>query len=143
MQSDCVFTASPTPSPTHPLSVPYTSPTSPTDVPHFQTFSACGGNGSFHTKFQPPPSGSCQQQQAGTLGIRWPPSVDAPSGRTLVGDKCMHASPTLQNHKFWAHVRRQQCIIIASESVPSEKTSPPLSPHWTPAPPNNAKLAAS
>ena len=38
MQSDCVFTTSPTPSPTHPLSVPYTSPTSPTNVPRFQTF---------------------------------------------------------------------------------------------------------
>ena len=32
------FTTSPTPSPTHPLSVPYTSPTSPTNVPRFQTF---------------------------------------------------------------------------------------------------------
>ena len=38
MQSDCVFTTSPTPSPTHPLSVPYTSPTSPTNVPRFQAF---------------------------------------------------------------------------------------------------------
>ena len=38
MQSDCVFTASPTPSSTHPLSVPYMSPTSPTDDPRFQTF---------------------------------------------------------------------------------------------------------
>ena len=38
MQSDCVFTTSPTPSPTHPLSVPYTSPTSPTNVPCFQAF---------------------------------------------------------------------------------------------------------
>ena len=38
MQSDCAFTTSPTPSPTHPLSVPYTSPTSPTNVPRFQTF---------------------------------------------------------------------------------------------------------
>ena len=38
MQSDCVFTTSPTPSPTHPLSVPYTSPTSPTNSQRFQIF---------------------------------------------------------------------------------------------------------
>ena len=38
MQSDCVFTTPPTPSPTCPLGVPYTSPTSPTNVPRFQTF---------------------------------------------------------------------------------------------------------
>merc|ERR1712155_316688 len=38
MQSDYVFTTSPTPSPTRPLGVPYTSPTSPTNVPRFQAF---------------------------------------------------------------------------------------------------------
>ena len=32
------FTSSPTPSPTHPLHVPYTSPTSPTNTQRFSTF---------------------------------------------------------------------------------------------------------
>ena len=38
IQSDCVFTTSPTPSPTRPLHVPYTSPTSPTNFPSVVNF---------------------------------------------------------------------------------------------------------
>ena len=100
MQSDCVFTTSPTPSPTHPLSVPYTSPTSPTNVQCFHTF--------------------CK------WGPWWPPRANV----------VVSAPPT-------AHAPSQQCITIAFESVPSEKTSPPFSPHCIPRTPIDAKLVAS
>ena len=41
---------------------------------------------------------------------------------------------------FWVHVRRQQCIIIASESVPSEKHVPSTFATLDPRTPKQCKV---
>ena len=67
-----VFTTSPTPSPTHPLSVPYTSPTSPTNVPRFQAFHLkktpwrCQGNHAID-KFMANVAATIGEQQPGMM----------------------------------------------------------------------------
>ena len=80
MQSDCVFTASPTPSPTHPLSVPYTSPTSPTNVPRFQAFHLkemqwCRQGNHVIDKFMASVAATIGEQQLGMMPGR---SIGAP-----------------------------------------------------------------
>ena len=172
MQSDCVFTTSPTPSPTHPLSVPYTSPTSPTNVPRFQAFHLkemqwCRQGNHAIDKFMANVAATIGEQQLGMMlgSSTGAPPIPNPSvmadlaragewrqqgllseaelqaakhaGKTSA---CMFHPPS---HSFG----RTSEDSSASSSHPNpsraKKTSPPLPPRWTPAPPNNAKLAAS
>ena len=119
MQSDCVFTTSPTPSPTHPLSVPYTSPTSPTNTPtFFEHFAFC---------------------------VICPMLVVSESDRAQCRSVHACSRGNLQfvlSHRM-AHDRRCQCITIKSESVPSEKNVPSILATSPPHTPADAKLVAS
>ena len=170
MQSDCVFTTSPTPSPTHPLSVPYTSPTSPTNVPRFQAFHLKEmqwrrqGNHAID-KFMANVAATIGEQQPGMMlgsSTGAPPipnpSVMADLARAgewrqqgLLSEAelqaAKHASKTSAcmfhfpfRNIFWVHVRRQQCIIIASESVPSEKNVPSAFATLDPRTPKQCKV---
>ena len=115
MQSDYVFTTSPTPSPTHPLSVPYTSPTSPTNVPRFQTLSASGLHGSFHMKVAASASRHAGHPVAAECGrVFW-----APSGGTLVGDVGQGSSALGTRQKTAMHHHRIRVRPERKKNVPS------------------------
>ena len=135
-----------------PYTVPYTSPKRPLHVPYVPYKCPTFSNISFEGDAVVPPGQPCHRQVHGECRSHHLPAQVSGASRACCPRRSsrrrsMQAKQVHACFTFRVIVLGAAEDSSASSSHPSpsraKKTSPPLSPRWTPAPPNNAKLAAS